>query len=280
MCNFCVQHGDGKRWYLNASHYARDLEADLARRGYMIDFVSGFARNRRLTLAGLRALRAAPRPIAEAAKERLSAGFQQDHFGQPVPIEDCERILSIATQISRVPCVCRDAAKTAGDGPSCCLVMTVHAHDQAVADAFKGFAGGPDAGGLQKLTKEEALALLRSCEEQGLCHTAWTFKTPFVAALCNCDLPSGCLAMRLQLQEGVRIMWRGEEVVRRDEERCTHCARCVDGCPFGAFTEAGKGRVALDRAACWGCGTCRTHCAGGALALEPRGATPDMAGHW
>ena len=133
---------------------------------------------------------------------------------------------------------------------------------------------------LQRDRLAEVLALLRRCEEAGLAHTAWTFHTPFVAALCNCDLPSGCLALNTQLKGGVRVMWKGEDVVRLDAERCSGCAQCVPACPFGALRKAGQADVRLDRQGCWGCGTCRAHCARGALTLEPRDGAPDVAGRW
>lgn len=280
MCNFCLQHGDGKRWYLNAANYARDLQSDLQRRGYLVDFVQGFEKTRRTTLAGLRALRYVPRPVADAARRKVTETQLGNHFGQPVPLEECEKILGIATNITRLPCVCRGAMKPGSDAASCCLVVTVNPHDSVVADAFRGYAGGPNAEGFERLTKEQALAYLRRAEEAGLCHTAWTFKTPFVAALCNCDLPSGCLAMRLQLREGVRIMWKGEDVVQRDEERCTHCAACIPRCPFGALRDGGRGTVALDAASCWGCGSCRSACGEAALTLLPRAAIPAHVGDY
>ena len=34
MCEFCSQHGDGKRWYLNAENYAADQEASRIRKLY------------------------------------------------------------------------------------------------------------------------------------------------------------------------------------------------------------------------------------------------------
>lgn len=280
MCNFCLQHGDGKRWYLNAANYARDLQSDLERRGFMVDFVQGFEKTRRTTLAGLRALRMVPRPIADVARQRVTESQLGNHFGQPVSIEDCERILAIATNVTRLPCVCRGAMKPGSNAESCCLVVTVGVHDEVVAESFRGYAGGPDAEGFEKLTPAQAVAYLRRAEEAGLCHTAWTFKTPFIAALCNCDLPSGCLAMRLQLKEGVRIMWKGEELIQRDEDRCTHCALCVPKCPFGAFQVGARGRVALDRGGCWGCGTCRAACGEGALTLAPRSSDPALADVW
>jgi len=280
MCTFCVQHGDGKRWYLNAQSYAADLESDLRRRGFMVGFVQGFERSRKSIQAGLGALRLVPQPVRGYLAERASRAQQQEHFGQPVSLEDCEQILDLATNVTRLPCVCRGAMQPGSNAESCCLVVTATPHDGAVKEVFQGYQGGPQSEGFEKLTKAQALALLRRCEEAGLAHTAWTFHTPFVAALCNCDLPSGCLAMSTQLKGGVRVMWKGEDVVRLDAERCSGCAECVPACPFGALHKAGRQDVRLDRQGCWGCGTCRSHCAKGALSLEPRAGAADVAGRW
>jgi len=39
MCEFCVRHGDGKRWYLNAANYAEELLHDLRREKYIEEFL-------------------------------------------------------------------------------------------------------------------------------------------------------------------------------------------------------------------------------------------------
>jgi ferredoxin len=253
MCTFCVKHGEGKRWYLNAASYAADLESDLRRRGYMVDFVGGFERHRRGIEVGLRAIRLAPEPVRAGLAGALSARQQREHFGQPVPIEQCERIFAIASNVTRVPCVCRGAMRPGSNAESCCIVATVTPHDGVLAEIFEHYEPGPDAEG---------------------------FETPFIAAICNCDLPSGCMALRLQLQKNIRMMWRGEDVARLDGGRCSGCGECVPLCPFGALRKTGRRAVALDRTACWGCGTCRTGCARGALALEPRTTAPDVASLW
>jgi ferredoxin len=280
MCTFCVQHGDGQRWYLNARNYAADLESDLRRRGFMVGFVKGFERSRKSIQVGLGALRLLPQPVRGVLAERASRTQQREHFGQPVSIEDCEKILDLATNVTRLPCVCRGAMQPGSDAESCCLVVTATPHDGVVREVFQGYQGGPASEGFEKLDKVQALALLRRCEEAGLAHTAWTFHTPFVAALCNCDLPSGCLALNTQLKGGVRVMWKGEDVARLDAGRCSGCALCVPACPFGALLVVKKGEVRLDRQGCWGCGTCRAHCARAALTLEPRGTAADVAGRW
>lgn len=279
MCNFCVQHGDGKRWYANASNYALDLQADLRRRGYIVGFIRDFEKHRRTINAGLNALRFVPRPVKGWIRQSVSTAAQANHFGQPISLEACAGVFDIATNITRLPCVCRGAMRSGSDAESCCIVMTVHPHDTLVEEGFRDYAGGPHAEGFERLTKEQALAYLRRAEERGLCHTAWTFVTPFIAAICNCDLPSGCLAMKIQLTAGIRIMWKGEDVIRHDGERCMGCQRCVQHCPFGVIRTEAR-RVHVDRAACWGCGICRTVCTPGALSLEPRTASPDVSTVW
>jgi hypothetical protein len=36
MCEFCVKHGEGKKWYLNVKNYSNDLLSDTRRRDYTI----------------------------------------------------------------------------------------------------------------------------------------------------------------------------------------------------------------------------------------------------
>ena len=142
MCQFCVQHGDGKRWYRNARNYALDLESDLLRRGYVVSFVRDFERTRRRALAGLGALRYLPSPIRDRVAEGISRRRQEVHFGQPVPLEQCEQMLALATHITRLPCVCRGAMRRGSDSPSCCIVATVTPHDALLAECFAPYAGG------------------------------------------------------------------------------------------------------------------------------------------
>ena len=278
MCQFCVQHGDGERWYLQAANYAADLESDLARRGYVVSFIGGFEQNRRKIRAGLSALRALPEPLAKPLRERASLSMQEKHFGQPVPIEECEKIIDMATSVVRIPCLCR-GQRRADEGV--CLVTTVRPVDDVLAEGWASYADGPDVSAFERLDRTNALALLRDCERRGLCHTVWTFITPFIAAICNCDRSSGCMAMNLTLEHDIKVMWKGEWIARLAEERCTSCGACVPVCPFGALVPSRNGGpITFDESTCWGCGTCRTSCPTGALTLEERSSVPAVATEW
>lgn len=279
MCQFCVQHGDGKTWYLRAENYVADLEHHLERRDYIIDFVQGFDTMRSRALTWLDVLEKAPIPVERAVKRSIHKRQQVHHFGQPVPIEDCGRIFDFATSIVRLPCVCRTFAGKAERGY--CLAVTATPMSDTLAEAFRGFESGPDISGLEPLTKEQAMDLLRRCEDEGLMHSVWTFVTPFIGAICNCDLASGCMAMTMTLTHETPVMWRGENVITFAEESCSRCGACAEVCPFDAIEFDRPTRsVTVRQEDCYGCGVCRAACRKDALTLVPRASVPIVAGSW
>jgi ferredoxin len=271
MCRFCTEHGDGKAWYLEAASYAADLDADLDRREYLVEFVADFGEQRARILANLARLERLPARLRGLASARASKLMEPVHFGQPVPIEEVEAILDITTSIVRVPCVCRYHAGRRSDGY--CLMVTTKPYDAMLDEAFADYDTGPDTSRFQRLSKTEAVSLLRRVEDEGLMHSVWTFLTPFIAAICNCDLESGCMAMTLTVEHGVPNMLHGHRRAEADPSACTGCAVCVKRCPFRAVTLDPAGRKArVDPEACYGCGICRSGCAPGALALVERGS--------
>ncbi|MBU4557427.1 MAG: 4Fe-4S binding protein [Actinobacteria bacterium] len=280
MCQFCIQHGDGQRWYLNAENYVADLESDLARREYLIGFVQGFKKMHGRAQLGTSILGVLPGSVSSAVKGRINRGQQEHHFGQPVPIEECEQVFEMATSIVQLPCVCRNAAGMPEEGY--CLAVTALPIDAALKAAFSGFADGPDTTGLERLTKDQAMDVLRRCESEGLMHSVWTFITPFIGAICNCDLGSGCMAMDMTLGHDIKVMWRGEYVIDLSAEECTGCGACVKRCPFQAI-DKGSGKrepVSIRLRDCYGCGVCRVACPSNALRLLERQSVPEAALLW
>jgi NAD-dependent dihydropyrimidine dehydrogenase PreA subunit len=143
-----------------------------------------------------------------------------------------------------------------------------------------GYLIGPQTGGLEFLPKDEALAMMRENEEEGLCHTVWSFVTPFIGGICNCSLP-GCMAMKTTLTHRTPVMFRGEYVARVDPEKCSGCGECVKICPFDAYLpHKRKAKARVDWKKCYGCGICRNACARGAIGLADRSSVPEAASLW
>lgn len=279
MCKFCVEHGEGERWYLQAKNYAYDLDSDARRREYVIGFIGGFAESRANAIAWMERFDALPAPISRAGKSLVTNRMQKHHFGQPVPIEECERILGLATSITAIPCICRmhEPGKNADE---VCILVTTKPVDEHLQKGFEGYADGPDLGDFHTMTPAQTMDLLRQCEKQGLMHSIWTFETPWAAAICNCNMESGCMAMKLTQGFDMKLMWRGEWVAQMDEERCSSCGACAKRCPFDAIESSRGGRTRVSVEGCWGCGVCRSACREDALSLVDRRSVPAVANLW
>lgn len=278
MCQFCVEHGEGKRWYLNAQNYEYDLVSDVRRRGYVIDFIRGFPQNRSRAILAGSVLDMLPAPLARMGRNTISERMQPNHFGQPLPLEDVEQVLRLATSITVIPCICRmhEPGKSADE---VCILVTTKPIEDVVAEGFSSYDDGPGTDDFHSLSVDEAMKLVRECESNGLMHSIWTFQTPFTAAICNCNLESGCMAMKLTAGYEIKLMWRGEDVARLDSDLCTRCGACKKICPFGAIA-TGKGRVELAAESCWGCGVCRSACEHDAITLVDRRTVPAVATLW
>lgn len=281
MCQFCHQHGEGKKWYLNSANYAQDLMSDLDRRRYVLDFIRDVGS---FDGAGLgatfdRAMRA-PAWFRELFFWFKQRRYRRDHFGQVVPLEDLERALDLTHSIVRLPCICRKSTTGRSDARYCFGLNFDMEQLTDVRDAlFTTFRDGPHRQAFEVVTRSEAMALLRGFEKQGLIHTLWTFKTPFIGGLCNCDR-ADCLAM-VCYNHQFQLFFRSEYVAAIDPERCIGCKACFEACQFGALGfSAASHRAFIDPLRCYGCGVCRALCEHDAIRLSPRRDHPVARRLW
>ncbi len=271
MCEFCHQHGEGKKWYLDARNYSEDFLSDLKRRR----FVKRFFSDPDHLAKGDRALKVVdliPRFLTRRLRERITARQKANHFGQVVPIEDIEEIFGIVTSVTRLACICRHVAS--GKEQRYCYGVSLAPNGGEMNAILQGIDAayliGPQTQGLENMDKDKALELIRESEKEGMCHTVWTFKTPFIAGVCNCNLP-GCMAMKTTLIHRTPVMFRAEYRAVVDTGACTGCGRCARLCPFDAIPKVPKkGRAGIDLRKCYGCGVCRSVCEFGAISLVDR----------
>jgi ferredoxin len=281
MCEFCTKHGEGKRWYLQARNYAEDLLSDLRRRRFIADFF-GHPEHLDSDSSQLARLRKAPPFVRRAITASAVRRMKKWHFGQVVPLEEVEEIFGFVNSIVRVPCICRHV--TLGREARYCYGVSMGPGGGALGELLRGlddsFLWGPDTSGLEELSREEALQAFADHEKEGLCHTVWTFVTPFIGGVCNCDR-SDCMAMRATVTHDLKVMFRAEYVAAVDVDLCTGCRSCMRACQFGALGySAARKKAFVDQSACYGCGVCRSTCTKNAVTLKPRAEAPAAAGLW
>ena len=280
MCEFCHQHGDGKKWYLKAEHYSEELLNNLERRRYLQDFSKLGNLQGAQVEAGFQKAMRSPAWLRKLIYYFREKRQRRDHFGQVVPLEDLAQVMDLANSIVRVPCICRKMNKGRTDAEYCFGMGLDAGKMLDFQDAFlEAFQLGPEDVHFDRLSKAEALDLHRGFEKQGLIHTIWTFKTPFIGGVCNCDR-ADCLAM-LSYRYNFHAFFRGEYVAEVHSDDCTGCRACHSQCQFGAigFSVMDQ-KTFIDPVRCYGCGICRSACEMEAIHLTPRNEHPLASNLW
>jgi Pyruvate/2-oxoacid:ferredoxin oxidoreductase delta subunit len=280
MCEFCVKHGDGGKWYLQAKNYSADLAADLRRKKQTVKWLDYFQDGLKSDVERLeRDFPKLPGALRRLFGSLTTLRHKNEHFGQVVPIEDVERIFGLVNTIAKTPCMCRKAIL--GRDVYCCLGISVLPSVGSDGGSIdQSYWWGPDMSDKEVLSREEALEFMRGLEKDGVMHSVWTFGTPYIGAICNCDR-SDCVAMRSTVKHGVKLMFRAEYAAAVDRDLCTGCRSCLRLCQFGAMGFSSADRKAyVDALRCFGCGVCRAECGQSAINLVDRASDPVLAKLW
>jgi ferredoxin len=267
MCEFCTKHGEGKKWYLNIKNYSLDLLSDLKRRKFIRQFMSSTIAGGEKHISRMEGRLAQGKKIPRLIKTLLTWRMKPVHYGQVVPLEDVERIFKMTSTIVRVPCGCRWVAKHK-EGRYCfgISIGPPHWFDGMDMSLF----GSPDVSRFEEMSFDGAMEHIRAFDRKGLTHTVWTFRTPFVGAVCNCDRAE-CLAMRSTVGLDLPVMFPAEYLAEIDPERCVGCRECARLCQFGAIGfSLLDGKCFVDATKCYGCGVCRSVCEHDAIRLAER----------
>jgi ferredoxin len=182
----------------------------------------------------------------------------------------------------RISCLCRHIML--GQEKRYCYGISMGPNGGKLAEIFRelspSFMSGPDSKGTEVVSKEEALSSFREHEKEGLCHSVWTFRTPFIGGICNCDRPD-CLAMQMTMTHGTPMMFRAEYVAEMIPDSCDGCRQCMRVCQFGAIGySAAQKKSCIDPRRCYGCGICRAVCKKDAIRLNNRALVPSASHLW
>ena len=121
----------------------------------------------------------------------------------------------------------------------------------------------------KNLTYHEIEEKLKEWNEQGYVHQVIFFPSPdFFYIICACH-PDYCLTLSNMKKWGFPSVVKSDFIIKKDENACISCMKCVSRCHFGAIATNGN-NVVLDRNKCAGCGLCVSTCTTDALTLIPR----------
>ena len=175
-------------------------------------------------------------------------------WGEVLPLEKISSILKSATTIAQTECTCRVMARNCDNPTDVCILLD---------DFAKIFI---DRGVARKITKEEALSILKRSEELGLVHHLNNTDSTGFEFLCNC-CTCCCMVLRGMVLMGKEdICYKSRYLSRPNPDKCTACEACVERCQFGAISVMDD-RAVVSEDRCFGCGLCASGCPEEAIEL-------------
>jgi NAD-dependent dihydropyrimidine dehydrogenase PreA subunit len=178
---------------------------------------------------------------------------------QVAPFESVVGIIENAKSWAVLDCICRKETTLVGNGCKHsirnCMAMSPS------PDAFH------TTDEVDAITKEEAYAVLRRADMEGLIHTVSNNQQGnwYICNCCTCS----CGILRGMAELGIANVVASSAFVNSvDESRCNACGLCIENCQFDALTMGDV--VVVSQTRCVGCGVCVSTCPDQALILVRR----------
>ena len=181
-----------------------------------------------------------------------------------VPSQTVEDIINKFHDIAVGYCFCRQRRSLLGDDcdTSAPTLNCFTFGKSARHTAAQGFA--------QKVSREEALKIMKEAENAGLIHKAFhpgARETSPETSICNCC--KDCCDTMENWRRGILPLVNSTyHLSIIDEEACTGCGICVERCPTDAIVLNAEDVAQRDENACLGCGVCSHFCPEEAISLQ------------
>jgi NAD-dependent dihydropyrimidine dehydrogenase PreA subunit/DNA-binding MarR family transcriptional regulator len=174
---------------------------------------------------------------------------------QILAFDDVKSIIAEARNLAVTPCSCRAIDGKCGKPLEVCVQI-----DKAADYSIERGTG-------RKLEKDEALKMMKMCEEEGLVHVTGNKRT-LGHVICNCC--GDCCLNWTSVRTGQgKFVLPSRFRAKVDFESCTSCESCLDRCYFEAISMEGEGDTAvINSEKCMGCGLCLVTCPVEAITLD------------
>jgi Pyruvate/2-oxoacid:ferredoxin oxidoreductase delta subunit len=289
MCEFCMKHGAGGKWYLNAQHYSEEIVARYNLREFLLEQYKNFEQIPVRKVAGVspaglgyklripiigRLIKRTAERLLHSNRAPTNPFRPEGHIGQVVPLEDAIAILEhcAAEPIIEKNCMCRYMSR--GEKEACCINFGVMSE---IIDKLPRFIPEKEK---YHLSRQEAIDRFKEHNRKGYIGTIWFGPYPYINNLCSCATPE-CAGIRPRLDFGIHSVYKAEYVAMVDSDSCRGCLECTAVCQFDAIRPApDDSGVSIDPQRCFGCGVCRHACPTQAISLVPRDRVPALAGRY
>jgi len=287
MCQWCMSHGAGKKWYMNARNYSDELAEESNMKDYLteqwmnfeqvyIRKIMGFSSKDlgyklKMPVIG-RILRWRAENMIHSQKKKRNPVRADGHFGQVIPLEDAQIIMSelAAEPIICNYCMCRWMQRKKKE--AVCINFGV------LSEVLEKLPRFIPKDRVVRIDRETAVEKLEEFNKKGYISSVWFQPIPYINAVCSCESPE-CGAFTLRNNFDINVMYKAEYIIQLDHDKCQGCKSCVATCQLSAIRFIpSMDRVIIDYNKCYGCGVCRHACKHDALKLIPREEYPGFDG--
>jgi len=191
-----------------------------------------------------------PRPFTRVVPVGVSVAAKT----YVLAFEDIREIVENARNLAVTKCTCRLTAHKCDKKLDACIQVN-RAADYTLA-----------RGTGKQLSKQQALDLIRECEEEGLIHVVMN-KQRVDHFICNC-CACCCQTMPILIEHNISVIEPSRFAADVDPDLCTSCRLCAERCFFGAITVEDDSPAQVNADKCMGCGLCQVPCAAEAISMK------------
>lgn len=183
---------------------------------------------------------------------------------QILPTQQVADIINKFEDIAVGNCFCRQFRKTVGHpcATNAPLDVCFTFGKSARHVVNQGFA--------RKVSKEEALKILKKAEDAGLVHKAFHNGSDITKeenSICNC-CKDCCDTFRFWRMGALPMVNSTNFLSQIKTEECTGCQICVEKCPMDAISMNVENKAQVNEKLCIGCGVCAHFCPSNAIKLK------------